>query len=479
MSLRRKMALGVKWSLVERLGNQGFSFVVFMFVARLIGPKDYGLVNVCFVAFSLVNLITLGFADGIISLRITDSKRLSTLFWFVLGVGVLLSGTCFLSAGIVAKLMSEPELEPLLKWFSVVFLLQASAVIPTKMIYASLNFKVFALRTTVASIFGGIVGIEMALHHFGAYSIVAQQIVFFGMMSAVAWYFVRWTPAFEFDLNSLKESVQPGLKMITADMVYFAEDQLPRMFIGGVLGASVLGYFAFATRMRYALQDMLVNPVLSVVYPAIAQIKDDHVEQVEILGQLISFVGLIIYPLLALAAYLAPVYVPLIFGEAWTPAAVVLKIYISGFLLFPIGFVVRESMRAHNRMGDYLRIQIPAMLVNLSIIAIFLRFGIEAVAIGVVGWNFIVAFIYVYFLRRWLGLSLWPAIGRLARPAVCVAIMVLAMELAANLLVKNINQWFVLVVLAGCGVVSYFLVSLLFQRRELVALARYLKLKDA
>ena len=65
MSLRKKMAHGAMWSLVEKAGNQGLSFIVFMFVARFIGPKEYGLANICFVAFSLANLVILGLVDGI------------------------------------------------------------------------------------------------------------------------------------------------------------------------------------------------------------------------------------------------------------------------------------------------------------------------------------------------------------------------------------------------------------------------------
>jgi endoglucanase len=39
------MAHGAMWSLLEKAAKQGISFIVFMFVARMIGPKEYGLAN--------------------------------------------------------------------------------------------------------------------------------------------------------------------------------------------------------------------------------------------------------------------------------------------------------------------------------------------------------------------------------------------------------------------------------------------------
>ncbi len=42
------------------------------YASWLIGPKEYGLANICFVSFSLANLVMLGLVDGIVSLQISE-----------------------------------------------------------------------------------------------------------------------------------------------------------------------------------------------------------------------------------------------------------------------------------------------------------------------------------------------------------------------------------------------------------------------
>ena len=91
MSLQTRMAKGVMWSLLEKGGQQAISFLVFMVIARLVGPEEYGLANICFVFFAVANLIVLSIVDGVVNLQIEDDERLSTLFWAVLGIGVALA----------------------------------------------------------------------------------------------------------------------------------------------------------------------------------------------------------------------------------------------------------------------------------------------------------------------------------------------------------------------------------------------------
>ena len=145
MTLHKKIALGALWSLVEKVGNQGVSFIAFLFVARLVGPKEYGLANICLVYFYFANIIILGLADGIISLQIRNERQLSTLFWCVMGVGCGLMLVCIVFAGTLADFMGEPRLRPLLQWFSLISICLAASVVPNKMLTAEMRFRVLAI----------------------------------------------------------------------------------------------------------------------------------------------------------------------------------------------------------------------------------------------------------------------------------------------------------------------------------------------
>ena len=473
MSLHKKMASGAAWVFLERIGNQGISFVVFMIVTRLIGPEEYGLAGICFVFFCAGNIIICNLADGIIILQIRDNCRLSALFWCILGIGCLLTLACFAGASLVAQYMDLPRLKMVLRWFSPVFICIAASDIPTKLLIAELRFKLIAIRTVSASVVSGAVGVVMAYSGFGVMAIVAQQICFFLVMNIVVWCSVHWRPRGHFSLTLLKRSLFPGFKTLASECINFAEEQLPRMFAAAILGPLAIGYYAFVGRIRYAVHEVLCQPLIEVLYPSVAQIRDNREEQANMLGHVIGLSGLIIFPILALGACEAPVYVPLLFGEKWKPAIPVLQVFIAASGVLPLLATIRESLRAHNKLSAYMKLQLPVALMTLFFAVILLRHGLFIAATGLSCWTLGSLPIYIHLFKRCTGISLWRPVALLIKPLAAVAVMVETLFLYANSTVYPSNPWLCLLSSSALGVCIYVMVTLALQYNEMMKIAAY------
>src|ERR1700741_4939992 len=196
MTLQKKMAHGTLWGLVNKIANQGVSLIVFVFVARLIGPKDYGLASICFVFLFVANLIVLGIADGIVSLEIRDTRRLSTLFWFIMAIGFSSTIICIAAAGQVAAFFEESRLRPLLQWFSLVIACYAASVVPGTILYAEMRFRAFTAATMFASPLSAAIGVMMEVKCFCPFSISIQQLSLYLILNVFYWRDVKWRPAF-------------------------------------------------------------------------------------------------------------------------------------------------------------------------------------------------------------------------------------------------------------------------------------------
>lgn len=473
MSLHKKMASGAAWIFLERIGNQGISFVVFMFVTRLIGPEEYGLAGICFVFFCAGNIVICNLADGIIILQIRDNCRLSALFWCILGIGCLLTLACFAGASLVAQYMDMPRLNLVLRWFAPVFLCIAALDVPTKLLIAELRFKVIAIRTVSASVVSGIVGVVMAYNGFGALAIVAQQICFFFVMNIVVWYAVHWRPMFIFDLTLLKRSLLPGFKTLASECIHFAEEQLPRMFAAAILGPLAIGYYAFVGRILYAVYEVLCHPLLEVLYPSVAQIRDDREEQANILGHVIGLSGLIIFPILALGAYEAPIYVPLLFGEQWKPAIPVLQVFIGATAVLPLNATIRESLRAHNKVGAYIKLQLPIAVMTLLLAITLLPRGLLATAIGLSCLTLATLPIYIFIFNRCTGVIIWRPVALLIKPLISVVLMVALLYLYANSVIYPMSPWLRLLSSSALGVCIYVMATLALQYNEIMKMVAY------
>lgn len=430
MSLHKKMVHGAFWSLLEKGGQQGLSLIVFLVLARLLGPAEYGLANLCFIFFTLTCMITAGLLDGIVSNQIEDDLQLSSLFWGIIGIGTAISLLCILIAGPLSEFMDEPKLKMLLVWFSVIPLLVALPAVPNLLLLKEMAFKVYAIRAIVATIIGGVVGIYMAQKNYGAYAIIGQQIALYAVTNLIIWRAVSWRPRMLFDRSAFLAAIKPGMSVMGVNVLGFVDGQAPRFFIAKILGAEALGYFALAIRLRFSLTEILITSPLAVVYPALAKLRNDVPQQKNIVEALFYLSGLIVFPILAIAIATAPQYVPLFFGIKWVPAVPVLQIYILGAALAPALIIIQQLLRANGQMFSFFRASGFFIIANLAMgLLLFLENGLVWMSFGILAVTLVSLIYYITLVNKKLNISIGSCVAELVWPLAGSVLIVLAITL--------------------------------------------------
>ena len=67
MSLKQKTVKGLSWSIIDQIGNQGISFIVGIILARLLSPREFGLIGMITIFIALSeSFINSGFSDALI-----------------------------------------------------------------------------------------------------------------------------------------------------------------------------------------------------------------------------------------------------------------------------------------------------------------------------------------------------------------------------------------------------------------------------
>ena len=66
-NLKKDTTKGVIWSSIERFGTQGVQFLVMLVMARLLSPKDYGIIGMTAIFFAIATtFIDSGFGSALI-----------------------------------------------------------------------------------------------------------------------------------------------------------------------------------------------------------------------------------------------------------------------------------------------------------------------------------------------------------------------------------------------------------------------------
>ncbi len=406
MGIHKKMVKGVGWLFLEKGVQQIASFVVFAVIIRMIGPEEYGLVALCGIIMMLMNTLSFGLSDVVISMRIRDDERLSSLFWMVTGCGAVLSLLSFALAHPFAAIFGQEKLAPLLQVFSILPFLSAITSVPITLITATMDFRILTIRTLIASLIGGAFGIVCAIKGGGAYALAIQQIAAQIVTIIIVFISLSWRPRLMFNFIEARKMLKFGLGQTGSLFTVFVEMQMPRFVLGYFLGPESVGYYAFIQRISGVLQDALIQPILRVMYPAISDMLDNPKEKQRLIKQTIFIIGSVVFPTIAGIILTAPIFIPVLFGTEWTATTNAMQIFIFALAALSFNIMFKGILRAHHYVYVYLRAQI--ILIIFTSIGYFLSVssGLTAVVTMFVFSSFIGNITYLILTSRHTKLSI-------------------------------------------------------------------------
>ena len=172
MTLKSKVTHGLKWQAIAIIGRQLLALVVFTTLARLLDPSAFGLVALVGVYTYFISMLAdLGIGVALVQRKDLVREHLDTFFWFNAGFTAFLCLLTFVLAAPLAVMMGEPKLAPLLCWCSVGLIFNALSAVQANLFVKAMDFRRPAIRTLVANLSGGVVGVIMALTGYGVWAL--------------------------------------------------------------------------------------------------------------------------------------------------------------------------------------------------------------------------------------------------------------------------------------------------------------------
>ena len=109
--LKHKAAAGMVWTAVQKYSKMLISFVSDIILARLLTPYDFGCIGMLAIFMALAEtFVDGGFGSALIQKKQPTQEDYSTIFFWNLGMSVLLYAIMFLSAPAIARFYGIPIL---------------------------------------------------------------------------------------------------------------------------------------------------------------------------------------------------------------------------------------------------------------------------------------------------------------------------------------------------------------------------------
>jgi O-antigen/teichoic acid export membrane protein len=328
-------------------------------------------------------------------------------------MGIVAAICLCLVAPFVATFYNQPVLTSMLRALSLVLVINAFGLIQGTLLTKAIDFKLQTKVTVIASFISGLIGIGMAYSGYGVWSLVAQQISNELARSLLLWIYNSWRPAWLLSLQSLKEMVGFGSRLLASGLLNTIFDNIYLVVIGKLFSPADLGYFTRANSLQQLPSMTLSNVVARVTFPVFSTIQNDPERIKRGMKKAITLLMLINAPLMIGLAVVARPLVLVLLTAKWEPCIPYLQLLCIVGLFLPLHYINLNVLQAMGRSDLFLRLEIIKKVIIACNIAITFRFGIEAMIIGQVVTSIVSYYLNAYYNRVLLNYSIWEQIGDL------------------------------------------------------------------
>lgn len=380
---RKVVVKAAWWSALQSWGARLVSLAVFVVLARLLGPEEFGLAALALVVITLIQvLMEHGIGESIIQRPKITREELNTSFWITFFLGCGLTMAVYFSSGYFSAVMNEPRLEDILKALSPACLIASIASVPTALMRREFNFKLLAIRTMIATFCSGIVAVICAINGMGVWSLVLQNLVFSTLSLILIWFGCSWRPGLDICLKAVSSIGRFSLHSLGAVVSNFLSLKLIELLIGLYFGVVSLGYFSIAYKIVSIVHEMFNQITSQISMSTFSRLQDNHERLRTVFYEAISLTTIMAFPAFVGMSLLADSIVPLVFGEKWMPVVPILQVLSMLGVVYSAGNLMFYVMVAQGRPDLRLMMYVMRVLFSLGAFYILMDYGLTAISFG-------------------------------------------------------------------------------------------------
>lgn len=399
--LKKKTVKGLAWNSIQNFTNHGVEFLLMLFMARLLGPKEYGLIGLTTVFMAIAStFVNSGFSNALIRKKNCTNDDYSTVFIFNLCISVLCYIIIFVIAPYVGDFYNEPVLCPVMRVLGLILIAQAFCAVQGTILTKNIDFKKKATFSVTKNILSGLIGLVFAILGYGVWALVIQAISSSIMYTIMLWSTTNWHPSMRFSRKSFKDLFSYGSNLLISSLINQTYMQIYPIVIGKFFSAATLGNYSRARHWGSFGSKNLTGILQSVTFPVLAKIQDDDKRLENIYRRMIRTSCYIIFPIMIGLSAVAYPLTLVVIGEKWEFSAKLLQIICFSMMWNPVNVLNLNLLQIKGRSDLFLRLEIFKKIVGIFILCISIPMGIIAMCyFGILASLFSI-FINTYYTGR-------------------------------------------------------------------------------
>ncbi len=392
-TLKTKTVKNIGWSGISQVVRLVLQFVSTAVLARLLTPKDFGLMAMIVVFTNFIMIFSdFGLTAALIQRKELNEEHLSSSFWINVLTGLFLTLLLIALAPVIANFYEEDKLTLIIMVLASTFFISSFGIVQAALIMKGLKFKSLAIIEILSVVISVAVAMFLAFSGFGVWSLVWRHISASLVTLILLWFFSTWKPNFLLKWLRVKELLNFSLNLTGFKFVNYFSRNIDNLLIGKLLGSSSLGFYNLAYRLLLFPITNISRVIGRVMFPSFSFIQEDKNKVSRGYLKVTCYIAIITFPLMIGLLVVAPQFIRVIFGSQWYRSIFLVQILAIVGLIQSIGTLNGTIYQSQGRtdLQFYVGI-IFAIIVGFSL-AMGLRWDIEGVTVAYA----IVAFLLIY-----------------------------------------------------------------------------------
>lgn len=313
-----------KASLINIIARYSSIFIQILYnavLARILTPKDFGIVAVLTVFSSFFSLLAnMGIGTAVIQNKELSENDNNSLFTFTLYLGILFMFLFVALSFPIALFYDNSVYKSLGAILSISLCFNILNTVPNAILLKQKRFLVVGIRTVVVTILSSAFTIVLAVIGLRYYSIVFHSVISSILLFAWNMFSVKLRVKSRVDWSSVKKIRNYASYQFLFNITNYFARNLDNLLIGKYLGDAPLGYYNKSyTLMLFPIQNLthVITPVLHPILSDYQNDKEKIFTQYMKVVKVLSLLGVFVTPFCFFAA---DELILLFFGDQWTQA---------------------------------------------------------------------------------------------------------------------------------------------------------------
>ncbi len=321
--IKNKTMNSMKWKIINSIFTTIINPLSMLILAALLSPKEYGLIAVITMIISFSQkFVDMGFSHAIIQKDYVSKEDLNSIFWFVVFTGLVMSVFTTLTAPILAAFYKEILVIELIRYSSIIFLLQAFSTVYISLLKKDLNYNTLTKVNIMQVAIQKSIIILLAFAGMGAISFVLGTIIGIIITNIVLVYIFAknkiWQPRLYFSFNSLKVYFKFGISVVAQSLFNNIFYYLDEFLITTFFGMETLGLYYFVKNIFTSIVRVIDTTFSQIMFPVLSRLNEYQSEFYNAVVRIVKLVSLCIVPASLGVAITSSLFVPLLFDSKWS-----------------------------------------------------------------------------------------------------------------------------------------------------------------